>query len=81
MKLLERLIGELEYPITPSRVTKHIIDFCYKNTSNIREFCELNPTKRVPSDRKLYPGMMGHATCVTIQVGPLFTAEKGPTTV
>jgi hypothetical protein len=80
-KLLERLIGELEYPINPARVTKRIIEFCFRNTSNSREFCELNPTKKLPPDRKLYPGVLGHPTCITIQVGPIFVAERGPTSL
>ena len=60
--------GKRETP-KPVDVVDTLADYCLRTTYTSRWFMENNPTKRQPTDYKLYPGKMDHTTSVVIKVG------------
>ena len=63
------LVQVLDKCVTPKQVVETLLQYSYDVTKNGREFMEANPKIKQPSDYKLYPGKMDHATCVAVQVG------------
>ena len=56
-------------PPTPKEVAELLLDYCTRVTLSSRTFMEANPSLKLPSDYKLYPGKMDHTTCVVVRVG------------
>eukprot|EP00727_Mastigamoeba_balamuthi_P008227 m51a1_g4025 hypothetical protein (1123) ;mRNA; f:597392-606591 len=53
--------------VTLEDVCKEVVGHAYNLTKPMREFMELNPKKRQPTDHKLYPGKQDHTTCLCIR--------------
>lgn len=52
-------------------ITKSLLENSFQTTKSSREFLETNPGRRIPSDRKKFPGKMDHTTCISTKVGIL----------
>jgi len=67
------LLGEIVFSAgehtSPSSITDRLINHCLEVTRKAREFMELNPNVRQPTDYVEFPGKMDHTTCVTFVVG------------
>lgn len=75
---------------SPQLITSSLLRHALENTYASRDFMIRNPTSRLPSNYRRYPGKMDHTTCLTFRVGSVpgssihshsaYTCEMDPTT-
>eukprot|EP01127_Copromyxa_protea_P002954 TRINITY_DN12865_c0_g1_i1.p1 TRINITY_DN12865_c0_g1~~TRINITY_DN12865_c0_g1_i1.p1 ORF type:complete len:1760 (-),score=273.24 TRINITY_DN12865_c0_g1_i1:1-5280(-) len=52
--------------ISSSVVTTHLLKYCKHTTEKTRGYMEQNPSSGEPLDKKIYPGKLGHTTCLAV---------------
>jgi hypothetical protein len=59
-------------PLTPKGITARLVDHCHATTRVCREYMELNPQARQPTDYRQFPGKMDHTTaaCLIVPSSP-----------
>lgn len=65
--MLEKILSEIEHPPNSRKVTKALVNYCIKQTRNLREFYD-QVKKQSSVDYKLFPGRLDHATCLAFQI-------------
>jgi serine/threonine protein phosphatase PrpC len=69
------MFSEHSAELTPSSVTKSVVQHCQEKTKKTRSFMESNPYSKEPSDHKTYPGKLGHIACLSVRVGTVPKSE------
>jgi hypothetical protein len=64
--------------LSPSKLTRIIIEHSVNTTAKVRQYMQSNPSAREPKDFVKFPGKMGHATAMSFSVGPVPKAELAP---
>ncbi len=63
------LLQLLDKCVTAKQVGDSLIENCFRTTLGCREWMELHPKEKQPSDYKKFPGKLDHCTCVSMTVG------------
>jgi len=57
--------------MTPEKFQTRLTEYCYRLTSQSRNYLVTNPASRIPCDYQKYPGKLDHTTIACVQVGNL----------